>query len=298
MVNNIVIAGGGGPISSSERFDGNVWQSLNANLSIARSHIASFTLNNYGYACTGKTTISVGNSDKYDRLSDVWSPIPNTSAVNSAAGFDLGEYGYVTGGWSTFNTSATRRYNPITNGWTYTSASLNYARYAHCAFSLSGYGYTVGGDAQGFPLTNIMEQYNSTSNIWVVGTITPMPTGRKVAASFILNNYAYICGGYSTISTPIVERYDNVSNSWITSTLGQISSMNNATYAHRGKSMNGYGYVIGTITQQYNDISNSWSNLTNPITPRTGHAISVIDFDAGTCPPILCTLEIIKQGIS
>ncbi|HBF19874.1 MAG TPA: hypothetical protein DDW81_07215, partial [Cryomorphaceae bacterium] len=81
------------------------------------------------------------------------------------------------------------------------------------AFSLNGKGYVFGGI--GNKPFNDLWQYDPQTDIWQQMKHLP-DSGRSGSTSFVLNGYAYICGGRSSSSIALAEIwvYDPLSNDW------------------------------------------------------------------------------------
>lgn len=113
---------------------GNFWI-VRASLLQARHSVATFELNNFGYAAGGGFNSTIYNNvEKYDDVANTWT---NKAVLNTgramAGAFKLGNYGYVMGGriWVVFwfdPVSVNERYDDVANSWV-NKASLSIARW-------------------------------------------------------------------------------------------------------------------------------------------------------------------------
>jgi len=107
--------------------------------------------------------------------------------------------------------------NLIDDSWFLLAAlPMNAERqYASGFSSSSGKGYVFGG-YNGAQFLNDLWEYNPAANAWTA--LTPLPgIGRSGAASFVLNDTAYLVGGKTSLNLAINEvwAYSIQSNTWI-----------------------------------------------------------------------------------
>ncbi len=197
-------------ISSTEKFDGNVWSTDSSIPNPRRYNPASFVINNNAYVAGGYTASSYMNiNNEYNILGHTWTvKTPSIGAMQST-GFTLSNYGYTAGGYIANQTSQVERYDSVLNSWT-TVTSMNIARIGSTSFSIGNIAYTIGGFIGDY--TSAVEKYDG--NIWTI--MSPgLPTKSLLPTSFISNGFPYVCGG-SNSSGKISNtyKYDYINNIW------------------------------------------------------------------------------------
>lgn len=102
--------------------------------------------------------------------------------------------------------------------WDDSSSSMTYPRGHLCVESSNDIIYAIGG-VNASEITNIVESYDSTTNIWT--KMENMPTARMNSMSVVVGSDIYIIGGliYEQSSNSMsisrkIEKYDTVGNSW------------------------------------------------------------------------------------
>ena len=210
-----------GPLASVEAYmpGTNSWQSLGADLSVARNGLAAVTVEGNVYAIGGYT---VGVSDLlevYDAQSGRWqrrASLPTARGYLSAAA--VGGKMYAIGGRDGSNQalSVVERYDPETDQWQRVSP-MPTARYGTAtAVAANGRIYVFGGTTIGLAL-NVVEEYDPQANSW--RTVAPMLTSRDGAVALTgLDGRIYVFGGYNPSHGWFsnVEAYDPQTNTWTT----------------------------------------------------------------------------------
>lgn len=136
------------------------------------------------------------------QLPNTWIQRANFPGVArvSAVGFSIGSKGYVGTGQDTAGNLLADfwEYNPSTNTWTQLADFAGSPRRGAVGFSMNGKGYI----GTGFDGTNNLKDfwmYDTLTGSWTQkrslgGIINAMP--RREAASFVMNNKAYVVSGY------------------------------------------------------------------------------------------------------
>lgn len=166
----------------------------------ARSNAVAFTLNNKGYVATG-----INGSTKYK---DLWEYNPQTNqwtkkadfggtARSAAVSFTIGNKAYVGTGTDGAEKKDFWEYDPSTNTWTGIASLSGDERQSASAFAIDGKGYVCAGItyASGSMMTNDVYEYNPVSNTWAEKSFAESHLARTGAATFVMNNKAYLCGG-------------------------------------------------------------------------------------------------------
>lgn len=183
---------------------------------ITRGNAVGFVIDNKAYVVGGYNTESKRVNDmwQYDATANSWTrkaDFPGT-ARSQAVAFVIGSKGYVGTGISDNSTRLKDfyEYNPATDQWTKIADFANDAgtsigaRYGCVAFSLNNRGF-VGAGFNGNAQNDLWE-YIPGTNTWVVRA--SFPTKRVNAASFVIDNAAYIIGGVNNNTTITnVEKY-------------------------------------------------------------------------------------------
>jgi N-acetylneuraminic acid mutarotase len=166
----------------------------------ARSNAVAFTLNNKGYVATG-----VNGSTKYK---DLWEYNPQTNqwikmadfggtARSAAVAFTIGNKAYVGTGTDGTEKKDFWEYDPSANVWTGKASLTSDARQSASAFAINGKGYVCAGItySSGTMMTNDVYEYNPVTNTWAEKSFAESHLARTGAATFVMNNKAYVCGG-------------------------------------------------------------------------------------------------------
>lgn len=167
-----------------------LWTKVSDFQGVGRLSAASFTLNNKGYVGTGDTGNSFGSSTddfwEYNPATDSWTEVAKFPLVtDKGVGFSIGNIGYIYDYSSlyAFNGHSWNRQNSVSLG-----------AYENIAFSINGYGYFGLGLASQLSGTNVLWKYDpQTGN----STYHVMPNQRCGASVFVINDKAYIIGGYT-----------------------------------------------------------------------------------------------------
>ena len=221
-------------------------------------HAAAFTIDNYGYVGTGRTS-PIGNTlvksfYRYDPTNNSWMQIadfPGTGRRGACA-WAMNGYGYVGSGETTMSrTSDFYRYNPTNNTWIAIASLPGPARLSAVAFEIGGYGYVGTGDTD-FGSTNDFWRYNPGSNTWQARANVG-PTNRQEAMAFALNGVGYIGTGVDFEggnNFGDMWEYTPASDTWL-----QISDFEGSSRRYlSGVAHNGDGYAgLGTNGTNFND---------------------------------------------
>ena len=237
----------------------------------ARSHIAGFTLNGFGYICDGTTGSNSNEVNQYNDSANTWATkATGGSARAYLSGFTLNGYGYICDGYIAGNSNEVNQYNDAANTWA-TMATAGTARNGVAGFAFNGYGYNFGGLVVSTKY-NEVNQYNDSANTWA--TMATCGTARCYLAGFSLNGYGYACDGYDNVSTYYneVNQYNDSANTWTTKALGGTSRQSPTSF-----SLNGYGYIcdgnttaVSNEVNQYSDSYNTWTTKALAGTARNG----------------------------
>lgn len=263
----------GGNVSSTERFNDatNTWVNR-VSLSTSKYTSGAFNLNGLGYVVGGSFSTKT-NDQINDTTNSYVTKAPTINDHNtSPAAFVLESLGYIAAG-----TNATvEAYNDSTNTWS-AKASVNampdYVQ--NGSFMVSGRGYLYCGVNGSF---NITQRYDALLNTWTTTGATVSPA-RGAVGSFGLNNYGFICGGWSGALNSAVSRYDNETNAY-----ASRANMANAVEWGQGGTLGGYGYCFGgdtnptalTRNEQFNDEANIWTTKGSLNTARTGNGANAV----------------------
>ena len=237
----------------------------------ARSHIAGFTLNGFGYICDGTTGSNSNEVNQYNDSANTWATkATGGSARAYLSGFAFNSYGYICDGYIAGNSNEVNQYNDAANTWA-TMATAGTARNGVAGFAFNGYGYNFGGLVVSTKY-NEVNQYNDSANTWA--TMATCGTARCYLAGFSLNGYGYACDGYDNASTYYneVNQYNDSANTWTTKALGGTSRQSPTSF-----SLNGYGYIcdgnttaVSNEVNQYSDSYNTWTTKALAGTARNG----------------------------
>ncbi len=165
----------------------------------------SFSLNGYGYICTGKyapSTYSVQNW-RYDPVGNFWqqmAPFPG-GVRYGACGFVIGGDAYMgTGADENAFTDDFWKYNGATNTWTAIADFPASARFTCSAFSINGLGYVALGTDGGFK--DELFEYDPVQNSWQQRkNFSGDP--RRNAAAFVIGYKAYVGTGNSATTNGV-----------------------------------------------------------------------------------------------
>ncbi|XP_054828233.1 kelch-like protein 23 [Eublepharis macularius] len=203
-------------------------------------------------------------------LSEVhtWDPVTNTwiqgadmpdHARESYAVTSLGPNIYVTGGYRTDNIEALDKvwiYNCEADEWSEGCPMLN-ARYYHCAVTLNGCIYALGGYRGGAP-TKEAELYDPLKKKWV--PIADMIKGVGNATACVLNEVIHVTGGHygyrGSCTYDKIQSYHLDINEWSTITTSPHPEYGLCSIALENKL-----YLVGgqtTITDCYDPEQKEW----------------------------------------
>ena len=234
----------------------------------ARSDLAGFSLNGYGYICDGYTGSYSNEVNQYNDSANTWATkATGGTARDQLAGFSLNGYGYICDGYNAVTSNEVNQYNDAANTWA-TMATGGTARTDLAGFSLNGYGYICDGYSTTY--SNEVNQYNDSANSWA--TKATGGTAREGSGGFTLNGYGYICNGTTGSYSNEVNQYNDSANTWTARAAGGTARVQPA-----GFSLNGYGYICNgqnpsssNEVNQYNDSANAWITKATGGTARKG----------------------------
>ncbi|MDZ4810763.1 MAG: hypothetical protein SGI96_21210 [Bacteroidota bacterium] len=234
----------------------------------AREELAGFSLNGYGYICSGTTGANTSEANQFNDSTNAWIGRAGAGTARTGpAGFALNGFGYNCGGFVGAQVSTADQFNDSTNAWV-GRTGIGTARYLLAGFSLNGYGYVCNGNAN----TNEVNQHNDSANTWTIRATGG--TSRHGIPGFQLNGYGYIYGGFAGANTSEANQYNDSSNTWVLR-----AGAGTARSRSAGFSVNGYGYHCNgqnpTITNevnQYDDSTNTWIIRATGGTARTNPA--------------------------
>ncbi len=160
---------------------------------------------------------------RYNVSTNTWvqvASLPGTEGRYGASSFSIGSKGFVACGYKSANPSQQKdlwQYDTLTNQWTAKAAlpAAAQARGFASGFALNGKGYIAGG-VDGGPSVhyNNCFEYDTASNSWTQKA--SMPYNLSQSASFVINNVAYLTGGYvngGLNENPFI-KYDPLTNAW------------------------------------------------------------------------------------
>nr|XP_047917447.1 kelch-like protein 23 [Anser cygnoides] len=208
----------------------------------------------------------------------VWDPLTNTwvqgtdmpdHTRESYGVTNLGPDIYVTGGYRTESIEALDTvwiYNSERDEWTEGCPMLD-ARYYHCAVSLSGCIYALGGYRQGAPVQEA-EFYDPLKKKWV--PIANMIKGVGNATACVLHEVIYITGGHygyrGSCTYDKIQRYHSGSNEW-----SIVATSPHPEYGLCSITLQNKIYFVGgqtTITDCYDPEQNEWKQMAHMMERR------------------------------
>lgn len=196
---------------------------------IARQGAVSFVINDVAYVGAGIT--NTGNSTVAKRVGDFWSYDPkdnNWDAVTSlpagaergyGVGFSVGTKGYVGLGTSDGVTPLNDfyEYDTATKVWRKVADFPGSARWGAVAFTVNGKGY-VGCGTDGSNEYNDFYQYTPDASGTGLGAwtkVSSINTKRQFPFVFVINNIAYVGGGFQNSSVDrSFYKFDATTNTW------------------------------------------------------------------------------------
>ncbi|XP_007669391.2 kelch-like protein 23 isoform X1 [Ornithorhynchus anatinus] len=200
----------------------------------------------------------------WDPLTNVWiqgAEMPDY-ARESYGVTSVGPNVYVTGGYRTDNIEALDTvwiYNCETDEWTEGSPMLN-ARYYHCAVTLSGCVYALGGYRKGAPAKEA-EFYDPLKKKWA--PIANMIKGVGNATACVLNEVIYVIGGHcgyrGSCTYDKVQTYNSDIDEW-----SLVTSSPHPEYGLCSIPLENQLYLVGgqtTITEYYDPEQNVWREI-------------------------------------
>ncbi|XP_019378324.1 PREDICTED: kelch-like protein 23 [Gavialis gangeticus] len=174
----------------------------------------------------------------------------------------LGPNIYVTGGYRTENIEALDTvwvYNSETDEWREGCPMLN-ARYYHCAVTLGGCIYALGGYRKGAPVQEA-ECYDPLQQTWV--PIANMIKGVGNATACVLNEVIYVTGGHygyrGSCTYDKIQIYNSGSNEW-----SIVTTSPHPEYGLCSAALQNKIYLVGgqtTITDSYDPEQKEWKQM-------------------------------------
>ncbi|XP_059872598.1 kelch-like protein 23 [Delphinus delphis] len=200
----------------------------------------------------------------WDPLTNVWiqgAEIPDYTRESYGVTC-LGPNIYVTGGYRTDNIEALDTvwiYNSESDEWTEGLPMLN-ARYYHCAVTLGGCVYALGGYRKGAPAEEA-EFYDPLKEKWI--PIANMIKGVGNATACVLHEVIYVIGGHcgyrGSCTYDKVQSYNSDINEW-----SLITSSPHPEYGLCSVPFENKLYLVGgqtTITECYDPEQNEWREI-------------------------------------
>ncbi|XP_033024292.1 kelch-like protein 23 [Lacerta agilis] len=216
----------------------------------------------------------------WDPVANVWiqgADMPD-HARESYAVASLGPNIYVTGGYRTDNIESLDVmwiYNCEADEWVEGCPMLN-ARYYHCAVTLSGCIYALGGYRKGAPAEEA-EFYDPLKKIWV--PIANMIKGVGNATACVLNEVIYVTGGHygyrGSCTYDKVQSYHSDINEWNVITTSPYPEYGLCSIALENKL-----YLVGgqsTVTDCYDPEQNVWKQKADMIERRMECGAAVVN---------------------
>lgn len=163
----------------------------------------------------------------------------------------------------------------ITGEWT-SKANLQTARYEMGIESLNGKIYAIGG--YGTAVTNIVEEYNPSTDTWL--SKRSMTTARRALGAVAANGKIYAIGGYATAASNMVEEYDAETNKWTTKAAMPTARYGLGIAEIDGKIYAVGGYASGGATNKlevYNPTTNAWETKSSMSTARYNLGVAVVN---------------------
>ncbi|NXP27299.1 KLH23 protein, partial [Scytalopus superciliaris] len=208
----------------------------------------------------------------------VWDPLTNAwvqgtempdHTRESYGVTSLGADIYVTGGYRTESIEALDSvwiYNSERDEWTEGCPMLD-ARYYHCAVSLSGCIYALGGYRKGAPVQEA-EFYDPLIQKWL--PIANMIKGVGNATACVLHEVIYVTGGHygyrGSCTYDKIQRYHSGSNEW-----SIVTTSPHPEYGLCSITLQNKIYFVGgqtTITDCYDPEQNEWQQMAHMMERR------------------------------
>uniref|UniRef100_U3JDV5 Kelch like family member 23 n=2 Tax=Ficedula albicollis TaxID=59894 RepID=U3JDV5_FICAL len=208
----------------------------------------------------------------------VWDPLTNAwlqgtempdHTRESYGVTSLGPDIYVTGGYRTESIEALDTvwiYNSERDEWTEGCPMLD-ARYYHCAVSLSGCIYALGGYRKGAPVQEA-ELYDPLIQKWL--PIANMIKGVGNATACVLHEVIYVAGGHygyrGSCTYDKIQRYHSGSNEW-----SIVTTSPHPEYGLCSITLQNKIYFVGgqtTITDCYDPEQNEWKQMAHMMERR------------------------------
>jgi len=239
-------------------------------------HAAGFTIGNYGYVGTGRTSVFgstlVKNFYKYDPSTNSWSSIADFggSARRGAVAFTVNDFGFVgTGETNSGRSKSFYKYDPNTDSWTQVTSLPGASRTSAVGFSIENSGYVGTGNTSSGS-TNDFWEYKASTDQWIQRADCS-PITRQESAGFHVNGKGYILTGDDFSSGNNFKdmwEYEPATNTWIQiadfpgTARRYLTAFSFGNYAYAGLGTNGTNFQdfwifdesLSAIKEHLNDI--------------------------------------------
>ncbi|AIM39203.1 Kelch repeat-containing protein [Sphingobacterium sp. SG20118] len=191
---------------------------------VARNNAVAFAIGDNGYVGTGYDGANaLSDFYKFDTKNNTWTKIADLPAEArfGAVAFSIGGYGYVgTGSRNNTdnNVKSFYKYDPAANAWSAVDSPLESNRRYGFAFVINDIAYVGGGidnssypedffkyDGKGWTKLNDLNRDDKSYNYNLT---------RSNTSSFVLNNLAYVVGGYKQTVINTIWEYNPSNDVW------------------------------------------------------------------------------------
>lgn len=219
---------------------------------VARSSASAFSVNGKGYVGTGYDGINkLKDFYEYDPATNSWTQKAafGGSSRYDATAFSINGKGYISCGFDGNHLKDLWEYDPTTDQWLQKSSLGGTKRSGASSFVLGNNAYVVGGINNGsYP--DDFWMYDPTTNTWEqkrqVSAISTedyddlyTDIARSNAATFVMNNKAFLIGGDKSGILATAWAYDPATDLWIQKTALEASARSGAV----GFTVGGIGYI-------------------------------------------------------
>jgi N-acetylneuraminic acid mutarotase len=236
------------------KYESGSWVKITDYPGKARTSAVAFVVNGKAYVGLGIGLNDDGVNEyfktfyEYDPSNNSWTAIPDFEgdARMGAVAFGIGDFGYVGSGYNGNWLQDFWSYNPGTQDWE-AKDDIDHKRTNSFSFVIGGKGYVGGGSNNG-SLVQSFFQYDPALNTWTKkndlqedNTDTDAndkgyTIARELAATFVLNNLAYVVGGARGTLDKETWQYTPDTDTW--------KKMKSFEATSR---VGGVGYSIGTM---------------------------------------------------
>lgn len=234
-----------------------------------------------------RTTSGCVNDTLRVRSNGFWKELSSQAAISRgyAASFTLGSKGYICAG----NNNASGpvndlwEYDPVSDVWSQKADLPADKRETPIGFAIGNKGYVgLGLEYNNFTALLDMWEYDPANNIWTQKASFPPLTGRYSAFAFVVQQQAYIGGGYNTDGDYMQDfwMFDPVVNQWTQKmdfmggyrTNCYAFSIGQYGYAGGGMDVNGYS---NNDLYRYDPALNSWAAMASLPGATRGYASAI-----------------------